>query len=1226
MNPIQKLKKLQAEIVKFQNTRLSDSGKKLILEISKLNINESIKIPLDKKSSFPILFSQLISNQKLNKQHFTLIYSMIDVLDCFDDLSLVEIFKAIENVLPQFDDDLSLKLLQTAPTLLLKCINTFEIISSIFSISTSLIASTSQTVSTAAFAATQQMITILFESAKKVTIDKTTVRTVENHQFSHPLYAISFLLLRDFANMTQNKKPTFIRVETVSFVNELWDTILISNCKFISNFPFLMKTVESTINLPITTKNISLLCTAVRCFTEQIPDIITNLISSVISDKSKINHVIITFLRTIFIKRPNLCLLLEKDVISKLLDILNDLCDPNEKSPLLTLTMSQISVSAALKIQDTQLFSRTFAVEFIIILISTFSSTSISASSSTISSPLKQKTTETNSESNDNMITHSNSKTSSDKISAFNSTSIEIKSQHVFDRLNDFWPLIFTILMKGIRLCDPLYGDIVFRIYSLLLSLSSQYNINDFSAVLLRVLCSIVAKQKLNRQNQLPIETLSNSLLHTNTEGLGFKKKRAMAYQLMLSLLYKTPQFFSKFYPRLFVSLGMYSRSKIDPNFTCNLELDELLKMCEVLSKGTPFCINFLKDVLLVNQERFLLIWPSLIGNITLLLQDKDTTDETLKLLSEIISHCFDESILIIFANSIESLDKKRRLTVLNLIRSILGHSSNKIEKHWGAILTSISPSNCFSDVELLGSAFASLSIICNDNFQKLGENEMQKCISTVFEFAAQRVDINISLSSLGLFWVITPFIHQISRFWKRILIEMLVFFNDSRSDVATCALRTFFSLLSSNMGQMPSDIYDLLITSCFIPILMTFSTFVPDLWSVQQLALLEMCHSACSLWSLFESNPQFISNFWTLLVEKQQNFMISCDNQDINVAALQFYVEAFKCPKIESDLREAILLSFTNIVSHFVANQSSNSLVISNFGHFFMNNLPLQKKFLTKRQLQMWLDSIELISLSLPSVSFSNITAQRVLKSAFMLLPIEKVFCQQIIQMFCSVCAKTTSHFLRTTVYDMLGEIFESKIEKDDAIFFVSDCSSIFQFDEASSFIQKVINYQFSITKENSNKYFSIFDKISGFDKFGNEAKKIIINVLPLIEKDLQIGFIDDNASNINLLISVWKTLCDPESDQFNSDFTHSCFVRILDHMFEKLRTDEDEKNVLKILSFIEKVGKPSQGNSMGDEKWHIYGVIPYLIPLFNDERIDVKNESKKIFSEIYSDMGNLI
>ena len=57
-----------------------------------------------------------------------------------------------------------------------------------------------------------------------------------------------------------------------------------------------------------------------------------------------------------------------------------------------------------------------------------------------------------------------------------------------------------------------------------------------------------------------------------------------------------------------------------------------------------------------------------------------------------------------------------------------------------------------------------------------------------------------------------------------------------------------------------------------------------------------------------------------------------------------------------------------------------------------------------------------------------------------------------------------------------------------------------------------------------------------------------------------------------------------------------------------------------------IEKVGKPSQGNSMGDEKWHIYGVIPYLIPLFNDERIDVKNESKKIFSEIYSDMGNLI
>lgn len=1250
MNPAQKLKKLQSEFLKYQNTRLTDSTKKLILDISKLNINDKIKIPLDKNSSFPLLFSNLILNQKLNKQHLTLIYLMIDALDCFDDSALIEIFKTLENVLFQIDEDLDLKLLQTIPTLLLKHIKRFEIISSIFSISVSLIASNNKTISMTAFASTQQMITILFESAKKAIINNSTTLVIENCQFSHPLYAISFLLLRDFADMTQNKKPKFIRVSTISSINNLWDSILVSNCKFISNFPSLMKVVETTINLPITTQNISILYTAIRCFADKIPNIISNLISTIVNDKSKINHIIITFLRTIFIKRPILCLLIDKEVIAKILNILNDLCDPNEKVPLLDLSISQIPLSTALGIQDTKLFSRTFSIEFAIILLTTFNLSSPIKNQSTTSSPSKSKEIKAKSQSTSSMpkinfnslierVTDSasnnkieaiNSNENSNSIepsssAAINSIDNEIYLKDAKDKVSYLWSPIFTLILKGIRLSDPTYADVIFHSYNILLSLSSQFGINELTAVLLRVLCSIVAKQKLIRQTMLPIEILSNTLLHTNTEGLEFKKKRAIAYQLLLSLLYKTPQYFSKFYPRLFVSIGMYPRAKIDPNFTKTLKTDELINMCEVLSKGMPFCVNFLKDVLLLNQDRFLSIWPTISPNIPQLLKDEDTVNEALNLLSEIVSNCFDESILPVFSESVSFLNQKRRLIAFNLIRSILGHSSHKIEKNWGEILTVISPSNCFSDVELLGSAFSSLSIICNDHFQKLGENEMQACISTVFEFAAQRVDINISLSSLGLLWVITPFIHQISRFWKRILIEMLVFFNDSRSDVATCALRTFFSLLSSNMGQMPSDIYDLLITSCFIPILMTFSTFVPDLWAVQQLALLEMCHSACSLWSLFESNPQFISNFWTLLIEKQQNFMLACDNQDTNVAALQFYVEAFKCPKIEANLREAILLSFTNVISHFIANQSSNSLVISNFGHFFMNNLPLQKVYLTSKQLNMWLSSIELIALSLPSVNFSNITSQRVLKSAFLLLPIEKDFCHQIIQMLCSVCLKTTSHFLRGTVYDMLVEIFDKKIDKNDAFAFILDCNSILSLKEASPFIQKIIDYKFIISEENSKQYFSLFNQISNCEQFSTEAKRILIYVLPYVDKDSQMNFLDENENDHNLLISIWKILCSFNSSSFNNQFKKSFSVKILNQLFSKLKIDEDEKNILEILCFIETIEKPSE-NDDEEPKWHIYGVIPYLIPLFKDNRDNVKNIAKRIFSSIYGDMGKLL
>ena len=1237
MKPLEKLKKLQAEIKKYSNFKISEDEKKVIQEsiFYKFDSNDNSFFQITTKSSLPSAFSIIMNKNKITKLTFPIINSMIDCLDCCDSSSLIIILKTFEGILPQIDYDLSLKILQVIPTFLLNNVETLEIISSIFSISVSLINDTNMQVSTTAFASTQQMISLLFQYATKMKVDQNSYRTIEKQQFPNSAYAASYLLLRDFSELINNRTTIFIRVSSVSAISDLWNTILISNNEFISKCSFLLDAVKATINLPLTQNNIGYLSTIFKFFTDKFLDISTSFIEQLTS--SNTDHLKIVFLRDIFIRKSELTILFDNDVILRIIKMLDKICvtntsnksnSPNKnavKDHIINISLQPLQLQEALMIKDKESFDKAFSIEFALFLVSSYG------------------------------LNH--------------------KTINLAQKLNLMWEGIATLLLKGIRLCDTLHINIVFKSYNIFLSLCSKNGISECSAILLRILCSFVAKQKLVRNNIHPIEILANSLLHENNEGLDFKKKRAVAYQMLVSLLYNNPLFFSKFYPRLFLSFGMYPRASqtLEANFTEKMDITELKKLCQVLCKGTPFCVSFLKKIILINKERFSQIWESISIYIPDLFKDNDMVEATLDLLSEVTMQCFDESILIVFASSIETIGVKKRIIILNLVRTILGQNSGKIEKNWGYILETILPNHCGNDSELIGVAFASLSIICNDHFQKLSEKDMQACISALFEFAQQRVNINISLSSLGLLWVITPLIHQISRFWKRILSETLVFFNDPRSDVATCSLKTFFSLLSSNTGQIPLDIYDHLIVSCFIPLLMAFTSFRPESWHNQQIALLEICHCACSFWSKFESNPQFLNNFWTLLIEKQQNFMMNCENQEINSAALQFYEEAFNCPNIlmvnENDLTDGsslkmvLLISFSNCVKYIMNHEVPQSLVISALGRFFFNIIPTQKDYLTEKELEQWLSMIELIVLKLAPVSTSvlNITAQKTLDSAFCFFPIRKEFSFLIAKQLCNISLESNISLLKEGVFNILCKIINTHLKDEEILDFITICAQtgIFStsFTEADALIQMIINidYDFTfshnmiespkqndnnnqqkhkkrikITEKNCKQYFFVFNHIGKNEKYNSVVKQTLINALPLIDKESQNKFIHENSTNIYLMISIWSYLCDLKSSRYNEDFYENNSFQILNSLFSKLQYPNpsvDENMILQILTFVKNVFSENISNkSNKPSKWYIYGVIPYLIPLLNDTRDPIKELSQSIFLLIHQEMGKFI
>jgi hypothetical protein len=156
-------------------------------------------------------------------------------------------------------------------------------------------------------------------------------------------------------------------------------------------------------------------------------------------------------------------------------------------------------------------------------------------------------------------------------------------------------------------------------------------------------------------------------------------------------------------------------------------------------------------------------------------LTDPDSRADAIGLLLSVSTECFAEPQLAIMADAMPSLTALEMLQILSHVRTILLHHSSQVCSHSSAILPILSPLNCESEAELLSSAFASLSLVCC-NVEKLNEDEMRAYLSVVLEFAVHAVQINMSLSALGIIWDFTPFVHNMFHFWKRILTDMLIF------------------------------------------------------------------------------------------------------------------------------------------------------------------------------------------------------------------------------------------------------------------------------------------------------------------------------------------------------------------------------------------------------------------------------------------------------------------
>jgi hypothetical protein len=1139
---IEKLKKLQTEYRQFSSSRFPSNVRSLVVQSQSIQLPRSYPVISD-ESPLVAAFSAVTSLPGIaDSQLRSLELAMLDViaLRIFRGAPLGIILNSYASFILSSEPDLCLRLLQCCLALLLDNVRSIPVVSAIFAIACDLLRHRSTIVVNAAVATIQELFSLLFDSAQTPADQKPVI--LEGNSFETTSLALSWLSLRDFASLVDEKPLSFIKVAglPVSLVFDLWNVVVGTHSDFLSSHEFLLRIVESTMHPPLVLKRLPFLVTFVEFYSQCSLPAINALIAGLLDQQ--ISHFLMIFLRCSLFKRPALATHLDPPVIKKLISMLNKHCD-GKSSQLLDLGLVPKPLSELLAFANKQVFARTVALEFGLIFISFYGDSDPSL-------------------------------------------------------LQPLWPGLLTMLIKAVRLSDVPFVEVVFKAYSRMLILLFQGGIADGSGVMTRLLCSLVAKRTLQRDSPHPAETLANELFYKNTEALGFKNKRLLAYQTLLALLYSTPQVLSRFYERVFISIALFRHAKLDPSFSLKLEPDELKHLCEVLSRGTTFSISLLADIIVTNGSRFPDIWPLLATVLPNLIVDPELRLAAIDLFLRSSQIAFDEAQISVIDGALPSLDLAQRLLFEERLLSILQNDANRIEQGYAALLRAVSPSVADGDPSILSSTFQSLAIICRRHFPRLSEEDMQQCLSIVFEYVRPT---QTAIPALGLLSEIISFTHKLSRFWRRILSETIVFLHDPRTEIANFAIETFFSLIHGNRDRIPEDIFDHLVVNCFVPLLMTLSSDCHER-SGGPAILVAICQCACDCWENFSANPEFLSTFWRLLIEKEEQFIVHCRDASLQSDAFRFYDTALNASQIDELLRDDILASLFRLLTAF-------PLTI---GQLLVPLIPKQKPFMTHARLKLWLSAIE----AAPSGD--------AVRALALLFPIGRESGIEIVRTFSRLAGVPE---LRPVVLREIGALLTLRVPKDEAVHYVLECKEMFASPDSGDLVALVLGSDFAISESNAALYFEMFDAIGRAHEIAPGAKRKLIASLPLVTSSAQLQFIDGLRSEVELLVTVWKTFCEPDGASFDPQLSAACGFALLNHIFSHLAAPSEDRRLL-VLDFIRTshAAPRAIGANPRSFQWHVAGSISFILPLFEDHSPAVVDAAKGALRAIQLEIKGML
>lgn len=881
-----------------------------------------------------------------------------------------------------------------------------SVVQSYFSIVLQLMAHKDENISGVCYASFQSMIDILIDAVKSYNKDEipkdflticTDIFGMKSNQFEKPLYFILFLLFNDLSCISVGQKMRFLICQIVP-KNVIFDVLEMILSEYIDLFricPQLTSVFESTVIQSMSDyDSIPFITAFVNCCHEQNPSLCSSLFTEFLEKWKNETFSCLYFFYAIFLfndgKMPLYLINNENfdglSIIANLFKKIRSIVDL-EKVPESALEFT-LKIKTFKRANQEPTFMLTAPVEIVVTSINSFipffiKHKRIAASNKSNNSSENNSNEEINNKLDESTASNQNEESSNANINTESGNNDLILEQ--FNKL-------FEYTADDVR-------DVFF--YGLKYSTLSSFDVISKSFI------KFISESKLQFSDLevlISFDVLSDSQKLNETERTNFsiQEKKLRWDQVLNRIALDCPQIFASNWYLLFASLFAVSEDTVDlsPSFARHFDDEETKKVLQSLIAVRPFPHLFINDFLISNIDRFDKLWPILdeffdeeIG------RNSKIDDKIFELFIDMILKAFvsktERQLLelgtkILKSTKSVSIDKK--LIVLKELKNVFAQQSQELKNGYPFLFEILDPE--MYDKDLLTSAFQMFSVICTDYIHTADPVYVRPCLELIFKYAQQAKDINISLSSFDLIWNVVKIMEKNDDNWTHFLFKISDLFFDGRNDVAHCAVKTFFTYITSNYQQISTKTIDYFRNKGFTNIVNRFSFQNQESLSVLQQILYEIIHFFVTFWDNFNLSNSEIDFY----IRKNEELIMNCTVNDLIVNAYQFYECLVGEGIIDNDLNNLVVESLTRLSDNkLVKIENINSSVVSQFGRTIGNLLKSFPRRLTdvdqysekdSLAFKSYLQIIEHIAVTYRTENYIHITTQRTLDALSYIIP----------------------------------------------------------------------------------------------------------------------------------------------------------------------------------------------------------------------------------------------
>lgn len=1157
------LQPLEDDLEKYNAYQLPSSVRAIIVQALSFIKNKDIRLPISSIDS-PLIrfFNTLFMNPNLIRlsENFSSIILYCIQNDIFDSDLYEYILSNLVNMVNEFDSNCTLHFIHSAYDGILVNFPNLNSLKTYFSMFLSLMTHKNDILSTTAVASFPKIIEILVETIKKFDknneqYDKYIDYCNKNYgdlfrRFSEPLHFILYLLLNDLVSLALKQKITWVLIKN-SNISTIFDIL-------------------------------DLILTSYSDLLQESNELLFLFEGTVIQSMNDINAIqfILTFIQKYYLTHKTLCSSIFSDFLQRLLNRENYI--PLYFFKILSNTNTDSSMRIFFSIDEDFHLHLQLITSLVQIVENREPLSSVEFS-------FKQPKIHAN---------------SSERSKFMESAPFEI-CFCLLNTLNKYKN------DKHKALLNASYNNF-YKIVSVAFKLSTSKSFYHPINALIDLIDLMIFSELKTELKQIFTEFCKYTKDNVNEED-----KKQLISECFISILTKQPDCCTNLF-EFILPFILDEHVKLPNNFGTNFNDVYLVSLLRISLEYSPIPFDFVSELVLINHYRFSLLWSylqkyyesitvkfdlNILKSYLILLKNLNKEDE----------ECILETLVKLISPS-SSIPPKYKGRILSKFRQMFSENISIIQNGWKHVFNILSPLNYESNTSLLQSSFNVLNYICNDCFDLVPKNYMESCIDLIINFAIDQTDINLSLSSFDLLWNVVRIMEGTAHNWICLFDKITKLIQDDRADVSQCAVRTLFSLVSSNFNQIPKEVILFLITKDFPFILSILDINSPSTYS---LILQELAHHSSAFWETFDQYEQFKNTFLPNLIFKARYFCLNCNNYEAVVSSFQFFDYLFQCLSLDKKTEGELVQLLSEFAIQYSKIQDNSSIIFASFGKLMKDGLLSLKKRNAIDGYRYWIPIIKDIAYRYQATGFVHITAQRTLDAITLLFPLNEELTSLTVDLLINIILNLKDA-VQIFAVRILTTIFAQKIENDYKEVFLIKCKPIYSLKQSENLVKLFFEEPFNLT--NNDIYECYLMLIKDWPSYDTKGYEHIVKSFNKLTKDKQQEFLISNSQNFQILSNIWKYFMSPQSKYFdNIIFTNNHQI-VLNEIQAILHSENYTQQILEFL--LENELPPKLIGENETTKWFLISFMPIIIQ-------HLSNNDKAVFklcTELLMTISNIL